>query len=65
LIGQNFDLLVEGIDPAQNILIGRTWREAPEVDGLIIATGKALVGDMTRVKLTGALEHDLYAEQVL
>lgn len=64
LVGQTFDLLVEGVDPSQNILIGRTWREAPEVDGLVIATGKALVGDMTRVKITGALEHDLYAEQI-
>lgn len=64
LIGQSYDLLVEGVDPSQHILIGRTWREAPEVDGLVIAKGRALVGDMTRVKITGALEHDLYAEQV-
>ena len=64
LIGQTFDLLVEGVDSSQNVLIGRTWREAPEVDGLVIASGKALVGDMTCVKITGALEHDLYAEQV-
>ena len=64
LIGNMFDLLVEGVDPSQNVLVGRTWREAPEVDGLVIASGKALVGDMTRVKITGALEHDLYAEQV-
>lgn len=64
LVGQKFDLLVEGVDPSQNVLIGRTWREAPEVDGLVIATGKALVGDMTQVKITGALEHDLYAEQI-
>ena len=64
LIGQTFDLLVEGVDPSQNVLIGRTWREAPEVDGLVIASGKALVGEMTRVKITGALEHDLYGQQI-
>jgi len=64
LIGNTFDLLVEGVDPCQNVLIGRTWREAPEVDGLIIANGRADIGQITSVRVTGALEHDLYAEQI-
>lgn len=64
LIGKAFDLLVEGTDPHQNILVGRTWREAPEVDGLVIANGRADIGQMTTVRVSGALEHDLYAKQL-
>jgi ribosomal protein S12 methylthiotransferase len=56
-IGQTLDVLVEGID--QNIIIGRTYRDAPEIDGLVIADGQAKVGQMVRVQINGALVHDL------
>jgi len=56
-IGQTLDVLVEGID--QNLIVGRTYRDAPEIDGLVIAEGQAKVGQMVRVQISGALVHDL------
>lgn len=62
LIGRQLDMLVEGTAPEQGVIVGRTWRDAPEIDGLVIARGSADVGEMVPVRVTGALEHDLYAE---
>ena len=56
-IGQTLDVLVEGID--QNLIVGRTYRDAPEIDGLVIAEGQAKVGQMVKVQISGALVHDL------
>ena len=64
LKGQQLQMLVEGVDPKQNVLIGRTFRDAPEIDGLVIATGNATQGDLITVRVTGVFPYDLYAEQV-
>jgi len=44
--------------------VGRTYKDAPGVDGLIfIHTDEELMsGDFARVKVTGALEYDLIGE---
>jgi ribosomal protein S12 methylthiotransferase len=57
LIGRILEVLVEGID--QNLIVGRSYRDAPEIDGLVIAEGQAKVGQMVRVQISGALVHDL------
>ncbi len=57
-----FSMLVEGTDPEHNILVGRTYRDAPEIDGLMIAEGTAEVGDMLSVRVKGAMQHDLYGK---
>ena len=59
-----FGMLVEGTDPEHNIVVGRTYRDAPEIDGLMIAEGKAEVGDMLSVRVKAAMQHDLYGEVV-
>ena len=64
LIGKAFPMLVEGVDKAQQVIVGRTYHHAPEVDGLVIAQGIAQVGDMTNVRITGAMEHDLFGQQI-
>ena len=64
LVGREFDMLIEGADPTQNVLVGRIWRDAPEVDGLVIATGKDTGDPFTRVRITGVTGPDLYAEQI-
>lgn len=56
-IGKTLDILVEGFD--QGISIGRSYRDAPEIDGLVLIEGQSLVGEITPVKITGALTHDL------
>ena len=64
LVGREYDMLIEGADPSQNVLVGRIWRDAPEVDGLVIATGQDTGDPFTRVRITGVTGPDLYAEQI-
>jgi ribosomal protein S12 methylthiotransferase len=56
-IGKKMQILVEGYD--SGISIGRSYRDAPEIDGLVIAEGLAIIGDLVSVRITGALTHDL------
>jgi len=56
-VGKTLDMLVEGID--KNLTIGRSYRDAPEIDGLVLAEGRAEIGEIVKVKITGALAYDL------
>ena len=66
-VGRELTVLVES-EPGQTtedgtpIFAGRSYREAPEVDGLILSTGVANPGSMPRVRITQALGHDLWGE---
>jgi len=64
LIGKKFDVLVEGVDDQNNISIGRSYRDAPEVDGLVVIEGIAPVGKIVKVKINSAITHDLVGELV-
>ena len=66
LRGQELFVMIEGQVADENAYIGRTYRDAPEVDGyLFIHTDETLVtGDFVRVKITGAYEYDLIGEIV-
>ncbi len=57
LIGKTLPVLVEGFD--NGLSVGRSYRDAPEIDGLVLVEGKAPVGEITQVQITGALVHDL------
>lgn len=56
-VGKNIDILVEG--KQDDILVGRSFRDAPEIDGLVIAEGAGRVGQFVPVRVTGAMVHDL------
>jgi len=56
-VGTTLDVLVEGHD--KGLFIGRTYRDAPEIDGMTFIEGKAKVGEIVPVKITGALAYDL------
>ena len=56
-VGQTLDVLVEGYD--HGITIGRSYRDAPEIDGLVLAEGQAEIGQIVRVKISGAMAYDL------
>ncbi len=68
LVGQEMTVLVES-RPTRgrkaSIFAGRSYRDAPEIDGLVICPGKAATGDMVAVRITTALEHDLIGEPVI
>jgi len=57
LVGQTLDVLVEGRD--KDLVIGRSYRDAPEIDGLVIAEGEADTGSIVPVKISGAMAYDL------
>lgn len=59
-IGKTFAVLVEGHN--KGISIGRSQRDAPEIDGLVIIEGQAPIGEIVPVRITGALTHDLTGE---
>ncbi len=56
-IGKILPILVEGFN--EGISVGRSYRDAPEIDGLVFAEGRAPIGSIVPVKITGAMPHDL------
>ena len=64
MIGREMLVMIEGKVADENAYVGRTYRDAPNVDGLIfINTEEELIsGDFAKVKITGALEYDLIGE---
>lgn len=64
MIGREVLVMIEGKVADENAYVGRTYRDAPNVDGLIfINTEEELIsGDFAKVKITGALEYDLIGE---
>ncbi len=64
--GQEILVMIEGKVADENVYVGRTQKDAPNVDGLIfINTDREMMsGDFARVKVTGALEYDLIGELV-
>ncbi len=67
LEGQELDVLVEGRDEDQpNIAYGRSYREAPEVDGQIYIEGDAdsKPGDIVRVRIMQGFTYDMVGEPV-
>jgi ribosomal protein S12 methylthiotransferase len=63
LIGSRQTVMVEGIDRAQGSATGRTFFQAPEIDGIVYLTGsRAQPGEMVDGIITGANAYDLFAE---
>lgn len=64
MVGSEVLMMVEGKVADENVYVGRTYKDAPNVDGLIfVHTDVELItGDFAKVKVTGALEYDLIGE---
>lgn len=64
MVGRKLDVMIEGEIVEEHAYVGRTYMDAPGVDGLIfINTEKELMsGDFVRVSVTGAVEYDLTGE---
>lgn len=63
-IGSEVLVMIEGKVSGESAYIGRTYGDAPKVDGYIfVQTGELLMtGDFAKVRVTGALEYDLIGE---
>ena len=65
-LGKELEVIVDGPDPeVPNHALGRSYADAPDIDGLVRVKGKRLhAGDVVRVKVTGADGYDLAARAV-
>lgn len=63
-IGREMLVMIEGKLANENAYVGRTYMDAPGVDGNIFITTDAdlMTGDFVKVKVTGAVEYDLIGE---
>ncbi|MFN8372427.1 MAG: 30S ribosomal protein S12 methylthiotransferase RimO [Anaerolineae bacterium] len=70
LVGKTLDILVEGHgvgededgnETGDSLSLGRSYRDAPEIDGYVIVEGELPVGEIVPVRITGATTYDLIA----
>ena len=59
-VGRTLTVLVEG--QGDGLSVGRSYRDAPEIDGLVLLQGRVPVGKMVAARITGAMEYDLVGE---
>lgn len=66
MIGREVLVMIEGKVADENVYVGRTYKDAPNVDGLIFVESdeELMSGDFAKVRVTGALEYDLIGELV-
>lgn len=57
LVGRTLDVLVEG--QGDGLSLGRSYRDAPEIDGLVMVEGDLPIGEIVPVRITGAMAYDL------
>ncbi len=65
--GREMDCMIEGRIPEEKVLLGRTYRDAPDIDGYVFieegpGTGSLMSGDFVRVRIKGFSEYDLYGD---
>jgi ribosomal protein S12 methylthiotransferase len=59
-VGRSLDVLVEG--QGDGLSVGRSYRDAPEIDGMVLIPGDLPLGEIVPVRITGAMEYDLVGE---
>jgi ribosomal protein S12 methylthiotransferase len=69
-VGRTLNVLVEGHGQGEDedgnpidtpISLGRSYRDAPEIDGYVLVEGELPVGEIVPVRITGATTYDLIA----
>ena len=56
-VGKSLPVLVEGF--GDGISVGRSYRDAPEIDGLVIIPGELPIGEIVPIRIDGAMAYDL------
>ena len=66
MVGKTVDVLIEGRLPEEDVYIGRTYRDAPDVDGYVFvhAEEDMISGDIVKVKITDAQDYDLVGDVI-
>ncbi|MBR3623891.1 MAG: 30S ribosomal protein S12 methylthiotransferase RimO, partial [Selenomonadaceae bacterium] len=62
--GKIFDVLIEGVNEAENVAIGRSYREAPEVDGSVYIenAGNLQEGEIVKTRVLQGFAYDVVGE---
>lgn len=65
MIGKKLEVLIEGKLPEDGVFIGRTYKDAPNVDGMIFVNSdrELVTGDVVTVGITDYHEYDLIGEE--
>lgn len=64
-IGKEIDVLIERYDGRNDVYVGRSQYDAPEIDGEVFVTNcKTNIGEMARVRVTHSFEFDLSGEGI-
>ncbi len=61
-VGRSLDVLIEG--QGDGLSVGRSYRDAPEIDGVVLIPGDVPVGKVVQTRITGAMEYDLIGEVI-
>jgi ribosomal protein S12 methylthiotransferase len=61
-VGRSLDVLIEG--QGDGLSVGRSYRDAPEIDGVVLISGDVPVGKVVQTRITGAMEYDLIGEVI-
>ena len=66
LLGKNLTVLIEGYVAEDDVYVGRTYRDAPDVDGMVFvdAPYELMSGTFVQVRITDANEYDLTWEMI-
>lgn len=56
-VGRTLDVIIEG--QGDGVSLGRSYRDAPEIDGLVIVEDDLPVGAMVPIRIIGAMVYDL------
>lgn len=64
LIGKVLPMFVEGVIPDKKQVFGRTYRDAPEIDGFTTVKGEAEPGDIVNIKINKVRTYDTYGDIV-
>ena len=62
--GKELKVIIEGKLPDDNIYCARSYRDAPEIDGLVFVKSEEelLTGDFVNVLITASSDYDLYGD---
>ena len=66
MVGKEMSVLIEGYLYEEDIYVGRTYMDAPKVDGNVFVRSEEemISGDIVPVRITGASEYDLMGDVI-
>ena len=65
-IGREFSVVVDDYDPVSECYFGRSYMDAPEIDGKIFFSAEKGIkaGQEVKVKINDVLDYDLIGEKI-